>query len=753
MTTAEVLEMLQRRGVALYVDGTNLRLQGSVGSELSEEERSEITAIKPEILRTVGLPIFLDLETVSAIDINLGGRKYAFDRSTEILSCVVLIDHRLVVWAPVAADVEAFNVDSLRRVLTNELDSHLELVIETSAQVPELITQVAEAGRIFAAHNAHGFDELVWRAKSLPPPGLWLDTIHLARAAGYPASLDKLAEALLGQEKLTVGNNLVKRLNREARQKKELRLSADELTELLRYNISDVILLAEIFPYLGRSFEPEVIGVDQVINERGVAVDLNLVQRLLEIDQKRRQQVMDRLEQVTQGKLTGADLNRITFLGQWLSERGVELPNLQRGTIENYFSSTPSPPVEVRAVLNARLAESRNSAKKLATALELSSADDRIRDSLVYHRGHPGRWAGRGVQPQNLPKAHPAISDFPGLIEATSNFNQFEGALPAGVSLEDGIAALIRPCFVAAEGKTLCIADYASVEARGLALLAGEGSLLAAFRDGEDVYLQFASQIFGREITRENTRERNIGKIAVLGCGYGMSSERFQQHADSYGIDLAAAGVTAEQIVEGYRSAFPHIAGFLQTDEERFWRVGGLWRDVEQAARNAITGLGAQTVGRCRLNYPDSTLMITLPSSRTIFYRNARLEWGAPPRGGWTEQIIYDSPQHPNESTYGGKLVENIVQAVCRDLLAESLVKCERASLPVVLHVHDEIVIEVPEAVAEQSLRQLLQIMSTPPEWAPDFPVEVEGFVADRYYKSPVDGSKPLAYRNGELIG
>jgi DNA polymerase len=259
-------------------------------------------------------------------------------------------------------------------------------------------------------------------------------------------------------------------------------------------------------------------------------------------------------------------------------------------------------------------------------------------------------------------------------------------------------------------------------------------------------------------VTRAHERERKVGKIAILGCGYGMSARKFAEHARSNGVDLAASGITAEEVVEGYRDAYPSIAGRKEGDGDRVWREGGLWRDVETLALAAIVLRESHPAGKCTFRSDGGALVIELPSGRRLRYRNARVEPRIPSfyrreglPGKSRPTLVFDSPRQPGESTYGGKLVENIVQAICRDLLVEAMLACERAGLPIVVHVHDEIVAEVPAAEAEAALRRLAEAMSRPPAWAAGFPIEVEAFTAERYFKGPVSASRLARARDGEV--
>jgi DNA polymerase len=237
-----------------------------------------------------------------------------------------------------------------------------------------------------------------------------------------------------------------------------------------------------------------------------------------------------------------------------------------------------------------------------------------------------------------------------------------------------------------------------------------------------------------------------------------MSARRFAEYAALDGIDLAAAGVTAEDVVDTYRESYPAIAGYRVQDGLRIWREGGVWRDVEAAAISAIQFGESGTQAHCHFCKDRDALVIQLPSEREIRYRNAHVEdrvpkfyrdLNLPERTKPT--IIFDSPEHPGITTYGGKLVENLVQAICRDLLAAAMVACEREGLPVVLHCHDELVIEVSVDEAESALRRLVQIMSSPPAWAKGFPIAVEGFMSDRYFKSAPSGACRAKAQNGVI--
>lgn len=597
----------------------------------------------------------------------------------------------------------------------------------------------------------------VWRAKGLPEPSQWLDTLPHARAGGLPGGLDELGVRLIGKGKDKAGAALVKKLSRPDKQGRFHPLTAQNIKKLVRYNLIDVLLLGKVYETAFGCGEADVIKLDQVINDRGVQFDVDLAKKLIALEAADLAKIREGVERLTGGAVQGKDLRRNKFLLKWLEKQGVTLPNLQQTTVQRYLAENQDASDAVRCVLNARVASNRITTGKLESALVSCDDDGRLRHMLTYHKAQTGRWAGRKVQPHNLPRPHKNIKDVAPLIAAAHDLAQFRSVLPDKVSVADGISALVRPTLRAGPGKVLCASDFASIEARGLAWIADQKDLLERFSRGDDVYLELASRIFGKPLTSADKMERNVGKQGILGCGYSMGAPKFAKTCATQGIDLAAAGTTAEAVVENYRDAYPAIAGIKP--EGKTWREGGLWRDLEAAAKTAIlTGI-PQVAGRCRLSFDGATLAIQLPSGRRLLYRNARIEnqvpaycakLGLEPRPKPT--ILYDHPKLGTQSTYGGKLTENIVQAISRDLLVEALRECERQGLPVVLHVHDEIVIEVPEAEAEPALEKLAVIMSTPPAWASGFPIEVEGFAAERYLKSAPKGARVVKARAGRIL-
>ena len=533
-------------------------------------------------------------------------------------------------------------------------------------------------------------------------------------------------------------------------------ISTEQLIDIMRYNVLDVVLLAGAYALVGDCEEPEVLAADRAINDRGIAFDVELAQQLIQLERAGAEQLSRDVELATAGQIKGADLRRNEFLKRWLAGRGIKVADLTKQTIEKLLEAKTSIAADIRTVLEVRLSVNRITTSKLTKAISGCDTDGRLLDLLVYHGAETGRWSGRYVQPHNLPRPKPGLDDVSQLLLHAGNYSDFVAALAPGISVADAISALIRPCFRAKPGHVLCIADFAGVEARGVAWCADELRQLELFAEGGDNYLDLAAEIFGYAVTPSHKRERAVGKLAVLGCGYGMGAKTFAGNCKEQNVDLTAANTSALAVVEAYRDRYPKIAG-RKTDQG--WRVGGLWQDLERAGRRAINGMGAIEAGKCRFYREGHDLIVRLPSGRRLVYRNARIEhsWRAEQErdsswGPSRPSIVFDAPTISGEVTYGGKLTENIVSAICRDLLAIAIVACEKAGLPVVLHVHDEIVVEVAEERAEDSLRELLTIMSTPPAWASGFPIEVEGFCAERYFKTPPNGTLSVRARQGVIL-
>ena len=616
---------------------------------------------------------------------------------------------------------------------------------------PELLEWIAK-GYTFTAHNATGFDaEAYERLVGGPQPTAWYDTMYAAAAKGLPRGLDALGKIFLGAGKDAPGAKVLKLMYTAKVKNGEVVYpigtpAAWQL--LLRYNVMDVLLLERIFARTYGTSEPEVLDAHTAINNRGVYVDREWLDALLTLWDEAIAYAVTEIERLTDGTLKGGDLRSGPKMKAWLATQGVEISSLRKEEVERLYEF-PEEYFEgddyterhllVSEVLKLRQTVTRVGKAKLERIRQMADIDGRVRGMLMYHAAHTGRWSGRGVQPHNFARGVPGL-DVGGLLSKRGNL-KLEDIRKAGrgARADEVLTTVLRPVFRAGPGRTLLIADYSAIEARGVAWLAGEQSLLDAFARGADIYCEMASLIYGRPITKADKLERQVGKITVLGCGYSMSAEKFGVFCHASRIDLAAANVTAEQCVEAYRGAYPAIAGSWRGK----YRTGGIWQQYQRAAKGAVDNHYDHYVNAVRFFWEDRNLCVQLPSKRVLTYRDARIELMAPRWGGEPRDTLIYTHHHGFPAVlYGGLLTENICQAVCRDLLAHALVECEYRSIPVVLHVHDEIVAEVKVDHAEGELTQLCGIMTQQaPAWAEGFPIAVEGYTGTHYTKSPLPGA------------
>jgi DNA polymerase len=632
--------------------------------------------------------------------------------------------------------------------------------------VPEIFLQWCRDGYTFCAHNAFGFDAPALE-RLLPELRIpaWYDTLPCARAAGLPGSLDALGNVFLGRGK-DAGKDALKLLYTAKEVKGEYvynRGTVPLWRAMLRYNVADVLLLERVFTEVFPYGEGDVLSVDHTINQRGIAFDPELIRQLLSLWHLMESSAIEEVERLTDGVLHGGNLRSQQAVRRWLESQGLTLRSLNRQGLEllyespeEYFEGVDSEvAARVIEVLKARQRVSRTGSAKLERIYDIGSEGGRVRNTLVYHGAQPGRWTGRGIQPHNFPRGVNGL-DVQNLLTAPLTKERITAeAVRLNAQVDDVLSTLVRPVFLASPGKTLLILDYGAVEARGVAWVAGEQRLLDIFADpSQDVYLDMASRIFGRECTKADKDQRHIGKTAVLGCGYSMGAEKFGLYCKSNRIDLAAAGTSAEQAVEAYRDAYPAIAG--AKDSETGYRRGGVWRSYHRAAHLAVEKRGRFHTNKCVFDGTTRHLRIALPSGRVIVYRNVTIRdevpryskiLGVPCKPKPT--LFYAHPHGFEKTLYGGLITENIVQGICRDLLATALVRFEAAGIPVVLHVHDEIVCEVDAA---DKLNEAAEIMSDPPEWAEGFPVIVEGFASPRYVKVAYAGYPKVRAMGGKVL-
>lgn len=737
-------------------------------------------------------PLFLDFETQSACDIKtVGGRLYALHPSTRLLSLVVDIDGVYVCWFPYATSGPE---PTMLRLSLERYGVPVE--VWRGEGMPGVMAKAfedARQGRPIVAHNAMGFDKHVFERFF---PGIsceWCDTLYLARAAGLPGDLDSLGTTALAQGK-DAGRRIAEKYFRLAKDRQGNVYYPSpppgDLAALVAYNLADVILLRKLWEQTFATLEVEedIIATHDRINARGVWVDTSLLRKISAVSAESVNAAGDAISEMTGGVLNGGNLRSTLKVHAWLEGHGLRITDwtgkktLRKDVVEQCLAQPERMmdeervviygkgviPPHVFDVLRLRASALRITQAKADAAAGLAEEDGRVRGLFSYHQAHTGRWSSVKLQVHNLPRPKKGI-DIGRLLELheSGEWGEGEGFLDLvrtavkgkGLTADDAASALIRPSIAAAPGNVLCTCDYAAIECRGIAWLAGQENLIAAFRDGRDVYCEVASRIFGRVITKADEVERQVGKVTVLGCGYGMGEDKFALYCALQGIDLSAAGVTAGDCVNAFRSEYPKIAGsYAGCIKGRPYRKGGVWDQFNRAAMAAVSEGGVHEVAKTRWFVEGGTLLCELPSGRKLHYRNARIEDRVPAYAimmglemKMKPTLLYDSPRYKETTLYGGKIAENVTQAVCRDLLAEALVRCEAAGLAVVLHVHDEIAVECPSSAAYTTLRSLASIMSTPPAWADGWPIDVEGHATRRFLKKPPADALTIEAKNGAV--
>ena len=559
-------------------------------------------------------------------------------------------------------------------------------------------------------------------------PHQWECTMVQCARCGLPLSLGEAAKALgLEVQKMTEGKALIKQFctphEPTLLSPGERVLPSDDpkAWQIFKdYCRMDVEVEREIDKALAwlepTEAERELYAIDQIINDRGVKVDLELVDNAARMDTIYKARLNTEAQ-----RITGlSNPNSAAQLKGWINDRtGLELDTLRKDDLGDIKKATDDE--DVHRVLDIRAEMNKTSTTKYETMQKVAGKGGRVRGLLQFHGTRTGRWAGRLVQMQNLPQNH--ISDL-GLARQIVKEGDLDTLELCYGNVPDTLSQLIRTAFVAPEGHTLAVCDFSAIEARVLAWLAGEEWVLEVFRGHGKIYEATAAQMYGvpiQEITKTDPR-RQKGKIAVLALGYGGGTGALAA------MGGARMGLTEDDmagIVEDWRKANP--------------RIVKTWSKLETAVKRcATTGIDQSTCGLIFHRRPeDGTLTITLPSGRLLCYRNMTLgtnRWGK-------ESLKYQGTNSTTKrwewiETYGGKLTENVVQAIARDCLAHTLTQIEER-FDVVFHVHDEIVCEVEdwEDNARGCLAIIQDIFADNAEWAEGLPLKGAGYVTPYYLK------------------
>lgn len=683
--------------------------------------------------------ITFDFEVYSELSVrDVGAWRYSEHPSTDVLCMAYRVPGEpMRLWTPYFEDLD-------------EEDSF-----------PYSFIEAINKGYEIESHN-NEFERAIWenvlvKKYGFPPLPFLQCRCSAAKGAALalPRSLEELGKALeLPIEKDMVGNRLMKKISKprkarkaelnkwlkdpDIRQVEPYKLYHDpsgeeivfrhedpqEFLRVFQYCETDTVVEEEasaLMPALSKS-ELEVWRLDQIINKRGIYCDLKLVKTCLRFIDKYSEELTKELIDITNGKVmtSGQRDKIITFC----TSEGYFLEGLTAAIVEEALKD-PKCPEKVRKVLKIRQALSKSSTKKFKKFLDMVCEDGRIRGTLLYHGASTGRWAGKGIQVQNLPRG--TIKDVDACIDLIleGDYDFFRACYP---DVLGAISSVIRGALTASPGKRLVCADFSSIESRGLFWLADEEDGLAIYHGDGKVYEDMAGAIYNMspDEIHKGSFHRQLGKQAVLGCGYGMGKKKFKETCQGYGMDVDDA--LADKAVKAYRN--------------RFARVPAFWKECENAAIGAVLYPGKIfKTGKVLWRVVGDFLYAKLPSGRKIAYHRPTIKRKETSWGEMKPTLSYmgvdsKTKKYCRQYTYGGKLVENITQAVARDFMAEAMLRIEKAGYPIIMSVHDELVAEVDEDFG--SLKEFEELMAELPEWAKGSnpcPIAVEGWIGQRFKK------------------
>lgn len=553
------------------------------------------------------------------------------------------------------------------------------------------------------------------------PPEVWRCTAVQSAILALPLSLEGVGEALsLDKKKMSEGKELIrffcmpcKATKANGGRTRNLPSDAPEKWEQFKtYCKRDVDVEMQIRKKLKNYPVPDreqmLYCMDQRINDRGIRVDTRMVSQAIACDLLYKETAAKRAYE-----LSGLENpNSVSQLKGWLSDKGIEVDSLAKDTVTELVGKTEG---EVSELLKLRLAMSKTSVKKYE-AIERAVCDGRVHGLLqFYGANRTGRWAGRLVQIHNLPQNHMEDLELARSLVKEGRFDLVELLYP---STPEVLSELIRTAFVAKPGCRFIISDFSAIEARVLAWMSGEAWRLRVFSTHGKIYEASASAMFGVPIEEigKTSPLRQKGKIAELALGYGGSVGALVS------MGATKMGLSEEELpdlVSQWRLANPHITEF--------------WWKVDAAAFKAVKERCTVQMDRLLFEYRGGILFIHLPSGRKLSYVKPRLELNRFGREGITYEGVGESKKWTRIETYGPKMVENIVQAVSRDILAEAMLRLEKAGFDIVMHVHDEVVLEVPEGVS--SVEEVNELMAVNPSWTMGLPLKAAGFESAFYKK------------------
>ena len=645
--------------------------------------------------------ISIDIETYCEIDLRKSGvYRYAEDDSFELLLFAVSVDN---------GPVTVYDL--------------------SKEKLPQNILEALVDDRVIKwAFNA-SFERIClsnWLKKYHPEllsdgylsPVSWRCSMIWSAYLGLPLSLEGVGTVLkLKDQKMREGADLIRyfcvpckptKVN-GGRVRNFPHHAPDKWATFIDYNRRDVEVELAIKERLKNFPVPDFVWdeylQDQIINDRGIGIDVDFVKAAIKIDAKSKAKIQDELKALTDLENPNSVLQMIG----WLREHGVTTDSLDKKAVKELLKTVDD---KTAKVLKLRQQAAKSSVSKYQAMMNCVCKDGRARGMFqFYGANRTGRWAGRLVQLQNLPQNH-----LPDLEEARKLFKT--GDLEATELLydtQDTLSQLIRTAFIPSKGKKFIVCDFSAIEARVLSHLAGETWRSKVFEQGKDIYCMSASQMFGVPVEKhgQNADLRQKGKIAELACGYGGAVGALKAMG---ALDMGLSEDELQPLVNSWRQANPNIVL--------------LWWDVDNAVKTAVKELLPTSTQNIQFEVKSGILFITLPSGRKLAYIKPRI--GENQFGG--ESVTYEgtgtAKRWERLKSYGPKFVENIVQAISRDILAYSLKQLKK--FKIVGHVHDEVIIECP---MEQNLDEIASLMGISPDWMSDINLSADGYECFFYQK------------------
>lgn len=654
----------------------------------------------------------IDLETYSDVDISkCGAYKYAESENFEILLFGVSID---------GGDVQVFDL-ACGDTIPDDILAALSDYTVTKWAFNANFERICLSNWLRKHHPAHfkGYSIPEDPASKYLDPASWKCTMIWSAYMGLPLSLEGVGAVLkLQDQKMKEGKDLIKyfccpckptKVN-GGRTRNLPEHAPDKWETFKTYNKRDVDVEMAIKQRLSKFPVPDFVWeeyhLDQEINDRGIMLDMDVVENAIAFDEKSKAELMIAMQNITNLD----NPNSVVQMKQWLSDNGIEAESLGKKDVAAMIKDTDS---DVAAALKLRLQLAKSSVKKYQAMQNAVCKDGRAHGMFqFYGANRSGRWAGRLIQLQNLPQNHMNdLADARELVR-TGDYDSLELLYD---DIPDTLSQLIRTAFIARPRYKFVVSDYSAIEARVLAYLAGETWRSKVFAEGKDIYCASASQMFGVPVEKHgiNSHLRQKGKIAELALGYGGSVGALISMG---ALDMGLTEDELQPLVDSWRASNPNITAF--------------WRNVDNAVKTAIKMKVPTEVNGIKFLCRSGMLFIKLPSGRTLSYVKPRI--GENRFGG--ESVTYEgigsTKKWERIESYGPKFVENIVQAVSRDLLCFAMRNLSHCFI--CGHVHDELIIECSQDVDYKSI---CNIMSRSPDWMPDILIRGDGYETPFYKK------------------